>query len=136
MGKATVVQTEMVKASNCIMGDGETSVEDEFNYSTDEQYGGKWIDGSNWYYKTIDFGALPNGTAKNVAHNISNLKEVLNYSTIAQREDGTVFRGFDSFDSAGAIVHYITTTYVVVSAPSGSNSYSKCYITLRYTKTS
>lgn len=36
-----------------------------------------WIDGKKIYKKTINFGALPNATAKDVYHDINNFKRVI-----------------------------------------------------------
>lgn len=46
-------------------------------YSTDEQRIGTWVDGKPIYRKVVDFGALPNNTGKYVAHNISNIENVI-----------------------------------------------------------
>ncbi|MCR5606977.1 MAG: hypothetical protein K6F69_09205, partial [Treponema sp.] len=51
---------------------------------TDEKIIGTWLDGSYIYQKTIDFGSLPNNGSKSVAHGISNLKRVINFSAIMQ----------------------------------------------------
>ena len=112
-------------------GNGKNSI----IYSETEHVIGEWIDGSVLYEKTIDCGALPSGTLKNVAHNISNLNKVVEIKNIAIREDGEVFRTFESFGSSGLVVSYVTKTYVTISAPSGSDAYDKCYVTIRYTKT-
>lgn len=44
------------------------------NYSTTEQKTGqKWIDGKDVYFKTIEYGALPNNTYKDVSSGLSNV---------------------------------------------------------------
>lgn len=60
-----------VDNGNIIGGDGASK-----NYSTTEHKVGKWIDGSTLYEKTIDFGALPNATAKQVSAGVSNVNVV------------------------------------------------------------
>lgn len=60
-------------------------------YSTTEQAVGTWIDGKTIYRKVINFGALPNATQKNVAHNISNLEQFTKVEGIATRQDDTKF---------------------------------------------
>ena len=53
------------------------------SYSTSEIKTNKiWIDGKPIYSKVIDLGTLPNGTSKNVAHNISNLGTVIRLSAM------------------------------------------------------
>ena len=105
------------------------------NYSATEHEIGTWIDGSKLYEKTISCGALPSGVPKTVAHGISNLNKVFEINNIAIRDDGEVFRDFDSFGASGAVVYYLTKTNITISAPSGSDSYNECYVTIRYTKT-
>lgn len=50
-----------------------------------------WIDGKTIYRKVINFGALPNATKKDVAHNISNLEQFTKIEGIATRQDATKF---------------------------------------------
>lgn len=50
-----------------------------------------WIDGKTIYRKVIKFGALPNATKKDVAHNISNLEQFTKIEGIATRQDNTKF---------------------------------------------
>ena len=135
--KVTAIASSVkTNAQNCMMSDGVTSVEDVLNYSTSEHVVGKWIDGSTLYEKTIDCGALPNGTSKIVSHNIDNINEVLNIENIVIRDDGLVFRTFESFSSSGGFVYYVTKTDITLIAASGANVYTKFYVTIRYTKTS
>lgn len=50
------------------------------NYTTAEQSTGlTWINGKTVFQKTVDFGALPNNTTKNVAHGIVTLDEVIEH---------------------------------------------------------
>jgi hypothetical protein len=133
--KKSIANTE---ASKCIMSDGVTSVETAINeqkaiYSTTEHVIGRWIDGSVLYEKTVDFGALPNNTTKSVAHCISNMSEVTECVTRCTRNDGNVFRPFDSFTT---VKYYITKSEVVVITTDNLSVYDKSHITLRYTKTS
>lgn len=110
------------------------------NYSLVEQdTGTRWIDGSIIYKKTINFGALPNNTQKDVAHGITNLKYVVN----------TEIWAFRTSDSARRILPYIHTTTIgnqyapanisdtTVSIVSATNlsTYDICYYTLYYIKT-
>lgn len=60
-------------------------------YSINEQAIGVWIDGKTIYRKVINFGALPNATKKDVAHNISNLEQFTKVEGIATRQDDTKF---------------------------------------------
>lgn len=62
------------------------AVAENLSYSTTEQKtGGTWIDGKPIYRKIVDCGALPNNTSKSVAHNISNLGQVVSLRGIASK---------------------------------------------------
>lgn len=75
------------------------------DYSTSEQSTGRtWVDGSTIYQKTINFGALPNATAKAVAHGISNLGRVLRCDAIA----------WNSAAGQHLVLPFATTTSVTV----------------------
>ena len=50
-----------------------------------------WIYGKTIYRKVIKFGALPNATKKDVAHNISNLEQFTKIEGIATGQDDTKF---------------------------------------------
>jgi len=108
------------------------------DYSTSEiNTGTKWIDGSTIYKKTVNFGSLPNATTKSVAHNISNLSEVIKIEGVCS--DGNSWATVPlMFNSASATFNtdfYVDGTYL--NASSGQNvSNRNAYITLYYTKSS
>lgn len=110
------------------------------DYSTSEvDTGAKWIDGSAIYKKTINFGALPNNTTKNVSHNISNLSKILKIEGIAINSDAD--RIFPlPFASETSLVNAIEVwaSATVVSVQSGidRSGFTESYITLYYTKSS
>jgi hypothetical protein len=135
--KVNAIATELsTRADHCFLSDGETSVEDTLNYSTEEQYGGKWIDGSNWYYKTVVLGALPNATAKNVPHGISNLNKVIKISGTMQ--SGTTAYPLpmvDNSNMAAQVTVLVLGDNVRIACGSDRSSYNG-YVILRYTKTS
>ena len=115
-------------------------------YSTTEREDGTWIDGSIIYKKTINFGALPNATSKNVAHGISNLDNVISI-------EGFMTNGSISASSNNWVTNVPGITgvsqsdfykYGVACYVQGANvtiqtgmdrSSMNAYITLRYTKT-
>lgn len=51
-------------------------------YSLEERRVGTWIDGKPLYEKTVDFGALPNASTKQVAHGIIGVEKVWVYQVI------------------------------------------------------
>lgn len=70
------------------------------SYSTEEQDTGlTWIDGKNIYQKTVEFGALPNTTSKDVAH------DIVGFETIWIKE----------FICVGSNDYYTNLPYVLMS---------------------
>lgn len=62
-----------------------------FEYSTNEIIVGKWVDDKPIYRKVIDFGYLPDGSStKSVAHNISNISEIIKIEAMAN-DNGSFF---------------------------------------------
>lgn len=109
------------------------------SYSTQEvATGKKWIDGKPIYRKVVDCGALPNATTKAVAHNISNLGQVITIKGIAKRlSDGAYFpipwtSTYATFNYNYTI--YITQTEVIVGTLTDRTSETAIAI-IEYTKT-
>ena len=106
------------------------------NYSETEQDTGiKWIDGKTIYQKTIDFGALPNSTTKNVAHNISNIDQIVKIEGFANIGSGTKFTALSSSSTNASYQAALTadkTNVIIETASNRSTWYG--YVTLYYTK--
>lgn len=115
-----------------------TNVKATVDYSTSEHKIGKWIDGSDLYEKTIDFGALPNNTTKNVAHGIGNLDYIIAITGTAKRADGNVavLPTVNPGNVSYGVNIYANSTTVSVQTAFDFSAWSKSYVTLRYTKTS
>jgi hypothetical protein len=110
------------------------AVAEKVSYSTTEQLtGGKWIDGKPIYRKVIDFGALPNANTKNVAHNITNIGDIVNVSIIAKSSTEYLLlaTGKNSVTDFNA---WITKTNINIHTDSNRSSYNAITI-LEYTKT-
>ena len=133
-----VVDTNDIKE---IVESNMPSARQEFiEYSTAEQIIGKWIDGQTLYQKTIDLGALPNNTTKNVSIGVNNIDSIISI-------DGT------SIDKTNNTVHPIPHVYstsanedsIAIGKTNGvwaitilthtNRSTYVGYVTLRYTKT-
>lgn len=108
------------------------------DYSTSEvNTGTKWIDGSTIYKKTINFGALPNATSKNVAHSISNLSQVI-------KMEGFTTNGTSTYPLPRVMIGgleyqvqmQVTSTNIQIDTGVDGSSYSTTYVTLYYTKSS
>ena len=112
-------------------------------YSTSERVIGTWIDGSILYEKTIDFGALPANTTKNVNHSILNLDIVTQIIATATRpaSQGTYASipvpstHWETVGNQNEIT--ITDTYITIrNHNANASAFTKVYVTLKYTKTS
>lgn len=97
----------------------------------------KWVDGKTIYRKTINFGALPNNTAKTVPHGIVGIDRVIRMYGFASLANGSVrvplpFTSVTSL-AAGMALTEEGSTNVVISTGSDRTSFSG-YVTLEYTK--
>lgn len=106
------------------------------DYSTEEQATGqKWVDGKDIYFKTVEFGALPNNAKKSVASGLTG-ETIINMCGIAKSSNDysplpstatnaiyTVTLGYDAED------HEID----IFTATDMTSYYA--YIVLYYTKT-
>lgn len=107
------------------------------HYSTDEQVIGTWIDGSTLYRKTFDIGNLLNNGTKTVAHGISNLKYVINWSgTCYSTIDTGYCRPIPLSDPTAANTIRLDVGGGNINIKTGSDwSAYKAFVTLEYTKT-
>lgn len=108
---------------------------DELGYFTTEQdTGSTWIDGSTLYKKTIELGALPNATTKAVSHGISNLNIVVKIEGFAVINGRTLPLPHVSTGQDSHIGIEADRSYVVVKTFNYDRSGYTGYITLYYTK--
>lgn len=95
-----------------------------------------WIDGKTIYKKTINFGSMPNNTSKSVAHGITGLDNIIDYSAIARRTDGIYFPlPYVSSSSAEEMTIRFDNTNITTISYTDRSSLT-LYCTLYYTKTS
>ena len=109
------------------------------NFSTDEKVIGTWIDGKPLYQKTVNCGALPNNTTKEIAHDISNIDKVINIKGIAINASANTYLNIPTITINQSLVNYqigmdVNNTYVRILTGIDRSSYS-AYVTLQYTKT-
>lgn len=115
------------------------------HYSAGEQdTGKKYIgDGSPVYRKTIDFGALPNATAKTVAHgltagaasgnmDLSKFGKVVEIS--AQDPDAGPPALSISEHHANITIASIIGDNVSITTDADLSAYTQCYVTIEYCK--
>lgn len=107
------------------------------NYSlTEVDTGYTWVDGKHIYKKTVDCGALPNATTKNVIHNISGLYRVIKIEGYAY--NGSVIEPLPMCTTVSSynVEVNVGTNYVVLVTDANRSNYTESYVTLYYTKSS
>lgn len=105
------------------------------HFDGNEKIIGTWF-GETLYEKSIDIGALPDTAQKQVAHNITNLKNVVETSGYAVNSSGTT-APLPYVHPAGneyTIAVTITATTVNINTGRDRTGFTG-YVTLRYTKT-
>lgn len=107
------------------------------NYSTTEQKTGeKWIDGNDIYFKSVDIGALPNRTYKDVQTGITNVKDICKIEGIST--NGTIYVNIPheaNIASYGIELFFDKQNNMVRVATSEDQSSYTGIVTLYYTKT-
>ena len=110
-------------------------------YSLEEREIGVWTDGKPLYEKTVDCGALPNASTKDVAHNISNIDRIISIIGTAKRSDGDTFTPMPDLDASSVTTpnnylrFWANVTNIRIKTSSDRSNYTSSYAILRYTKT-
>ena len=107
-------------------------------YSTSEVLTAeRWINGKPVYRKVVSMGALPNTTAKSIAHGISNLDEHLDLSGVAFHVNGDarIPLPYVSTSTSTVQMHMSKTNVIVTSKIDLSVGYDRSYAIIYYTKT-
>ena len=106
------------------------------NFSTSEvDTGFTWITGDKIYKKTYHFGALPNNTSKNVAHNL-NLKYVVFFIAMAYNgERWMPMPAASPVAQTSNVVITINKTYINIGTGTDRTA-DDTYVTIFYTKNS
>jgi hypothetical protein len=105
---------------------------------TETDTGAKWIDGKTIYRKVINFGVLPNATAKSVAHGITGLGTIISavgVSTGGSSGNMLVLPVPSTTATWNIQTTINTTTITLLTGTGGNYSDRSVYITLLYTKT-
>ena len=122
-----------------VLNDVKGYVDSSNSYSTDEvKTGGKWIDGKPIYRKVVNFGALPNATIKEVSFDNINADTFVKIEGIAMNNSGSaVTIPFADISAATqSIAIFINSSSVSINTGTTNRSdYTKCYVTIEYTKT-
>jgi hypothetical protein len=108
------------------------------HYDGNEKIIGTWF-GETLYEKTINCGALPNNSTKNVNHNIANLKRIVNFSGCAYRSVGDIVNiplPYVGNNSNLNTVLYVSSTAIGIATFSDRSAFTESYVTIQYTKSS
>ena len=124
-------------AEQVMMSDGVTSVEEALTYSTTEHKVGKWIDGSVLYEKTIDFGALPKASSKDVSSGLTNvtIREMKGIEYSSSSVSPLNYVSTESITEQIRMMYRYTTNEIRITT-SLDYSLLSAYVTIRYTKNS
>lgn len=100
-------------------------------FATDE-----YIDNKRVYRKRVNCGALPNATAKSVAHGLSNVTFVKPPQGLAKNSNGTVLTLPYSAPNGVeySVALSVNNTNIQISAGNDRSAYTECYVDLYYTK--
>lgn len=107
-------------------------------YSTDEKVVGEWIDHKPLYQKTLDCGALPNNTTKEITHNISNIGDVASLYLVAKNPTSGVYQALPIVNTTNVnqqIQVWVTLTKANIRSATDYSAYTSSYLTIQYTKT-
>ena len=108
-------------------------------YSDNERCIGIWRDNKPLYQKTIDFGTLPNQTTKSVAHGISDIDAscIVSIEPIASTSSYATFPRVHDTNAGNQVFWEVTSTNIICySRNSNNTAFTRCFVTLKYTKTS
>lgn len=108
-------------------------------YSDNERCIGIWRDNKPLYQKTIDFGTLPNQTTKSVAHGISDIDSscIVSIEPIASTSSCATFPRVHDTNVANQVFWEVDSTNIICySRNSNNTAFTRCFVTLKYTKTS
>lgn len=100
-------------------------------FATDE-----YIDNKRVYRKRVNCGALPNATAKSVAHGLSNVTFVKPPQGLAKNSNGTVLTLPYSAPNGTeySVALSVNNANIQISAGNDRSAYTECYVDLYYTK--
>lgn len=112
-------------------------LKEKFNYSTDEQIIGRWIDGKILYRKVINIGSLPDDTKENYTHNVLNMDYLVKFNAMWYDTIDNKFWSLYRYDTSSANIKFSCdkTNIQCETKYKWSDRTKDCYVTLEYTKT-
>lgn len=96
----------------------------------------KWIDSKIIYRKTINTGALPNSTTKNIAHGITNLETIIEITGAAQ--DGSINAiplPYPNTTDTNSCSLAMDATNIILTSAVDLSGYTGSHVTIYYTLT-
>ena len=117
-------------------GGGDTPGGGGISYSTEEQDTGlTWIDGKKIYQLTVDCGAGPINTTKDVPHGIDNIDTIINMYGVGISSSNTGPIPLVMPNGTGQIRLAINANDVKLISNSDTSGVINIYVTMQYTKT-
>lgn len=106
-------------------------------YDTNEREVGCWTDGKPLYQKTIDCGALPNNTTKNVNHNVSDVETIfiVNAFGINSSKESYPIPFAHRSTTGNQIQISVDSTKITLGTGGSLWTSLNGFVTIRYTKT-
>ncbi len=106
------------------------------DYSLDEQWTGRhWVDGRKVYQKTVNFGAMPNSSSREVLHNITSFDYLISVSGTSQDAIGQRLPIPNAHGSGADVSLTGSNKGVAIHTWANYSTYTKTYVTLEYTCT-
>jgi hypothetical protein len=129
---STTNKSNIVNALNEV----NTNLNNLNTYSATETLIGEWL-GEPLYRKVISCGSLPNASQKTVAHNISNLKKVINAYGMSERPSPLTWLPVNSNRpelSSDGVGMFVDNVNVNLFAGIDRTAFTETYVVVEYTK--
>ncbi len=130
------LEVKVAALSASVLSIGE-KIENVTEYSTTERVVGKWVDGSDIYEKTYNFGSLPDTNTKIIQHGITDLNKIIELSGycygIPSGFDREFYYPLPLVSVSSPISLFATEDDIQIQTASDRTSLS-AYVTIKYTK--
>ena len=106
-------------------------------WSFEEQWTGRaWVDGKKVYQKTVDCGALPNATTKEIPHGIINIDAIVSYHAVSSSSANTIVLPYVNSSLNQMIQAFVSHNgNVGLRTWIDCSNYTKSFVTILYTCT-
>lgn len=125
---------DLTKLTKRVDNMDQQSADSKFNYSYEEQVGGRWVDGKIWYYKTFVFNS-PKVNAENAFNEKLDFDEIICMDCIFQRIDGKYYSiAYGTSNNAYSVYLQDINPTGVWFVAYGGIQIKKAILTVKYTK--